>query len=302
MSIESWCKAMESSPASRITLANLIHDVESTRAHRDTLRQVLRRVIELWDKATNSDQIDCDARQATVQLSATLDKSTEQVFCTAPHFTVEEPVSRVVETEGLTEFFILKGAYGELVKPKSRFKRPPAQKFAASQLQAEATVRCGRPMAWVTKAAALEELEKSLEEQERVEEIATRIRDYVGLDHIGDGVELVEVIYSLTGCRVSAPTVVEGACRDVYRSYFKKKDPWGRTVDLASEDLADGAPEAVHPPIAVTADFDYRHLGTVRGTRQWPAEKLERKCVRPWVPADIAIVRKYIEQEPGERT
>ncbi len=300
MSLESWCTAMESSAESRITLANLIHDVEKGRAHRDTLRRILRHVLELWDEATHNDTMPRDHRTAAALLSATLDQASEEVFCTEPYFAVAGELARVVEIEVLTECYILKGAYGELVKPHSRFKRPAVRKFAASQLQEGAMVRGGRPMAWVTKASALEEREQELEYETRVQEIATRIRNYVGLDHIGDGMEIVEMRYppgAISACRISAPTVVEGSCRDVYRSYFGEDgDPWGRTIDLESKNLCGGAPEAVHPPIPLTHEFTYRHLGEVRGTRRRLAEDLERKCVRRWTHADIAILLKYIQE------
>jgi hypothetical protein len=297
MSLDSWCQAMASSARSRITLANVIHDVDRKRTRPDVVHRVVERVLQLWDKETKGDTVARDAACAAAQMSATLDRESPDVFCTEPYFPITEPVSRIVDAETLIEFFVLKSAYGILVKPHSRTMPKPIRKLKASQLRPNAMITGKRPLAWVTKTAKVDKLVTRFTRIGREKQVATRVRDYLGLDYIGENVEIVELRYpdgALAGCRISAPTFVEGACRHVYRSAERPDDPWGRAVDLGTKPFRNGAPEAVHNPIPLTAEFTYRHLGTVNASASCPENVLDTKCPRQWQSTDVDTIRTYM--------
>jgi hypothetical protein len=61
---------------------------------------------------------------------------------------------------------------------------------------------------------------------------------------------------------MTAPTFIEGSSGIAFRS-CDHEDGWGRAVDLKT--LADGLPEAVHPPEPFTDEFRIRAAGAIRG-------------------------------------
>lgn len=120
-------------------------------------------------------------------------------------------------------------------------------------------MRGTRPFAWVTKTAAIDELRR------KGTDLATEVRDQLGMIHYYKAERLVEIVYPsevFAALQLTAPTFIEGSSGIVFRS-AASDDGWGRAVNLKT--LGDGLPEAVHPPEVFTGSFKVRSVGAIGG-------------------------------------
>jgi hypothetical protein len=137
---------------------------------------------------------------------------------------------------------------------------------------AQGTLKTAQPVVWVTDSRQVESVRASSAPPSmaatgsEICEIATQLRERLGLNHYADDQQLLELVYpeALPGeqCQLHPPTVLDGIGSIYYRS-GRTHDGWGVTVDLTSGGA--GLPEAVHPPTCLTSEFRVRNLGRIRG-------------------------------------
>lgn len=276
-----------------ITLSNVMYDIEQIRAPREVVKRVLGVTVDRWVISSRQVSPD-DSEHAAEMLTHTLDSADETHFCRGPSDRLElEAASRIVDGLAIQQFYLLNASRALAVRPHVLGILQPVVKLTRSQIKPGATVRGNRPHAWITKTSTIADLERSL--MKTPDAFATRVRDFLGLDHYTTH-ELFEMRYptdALSSARVAAPTFVDGACREVYRS-VQAADGWGRAVDLGSLSLEEGAPEAVHTPIAFTSRFSFRRLGVVRSSRPAPLHALSAACPRAWKPEDLQRIEDYV--------
>jgi hypothetical protein len=289
-----WCIAMNRGFQYPITLSNVAYDISGSvpRASRAVVGMVMRRALAYWSTIPAG-----DGGAAARILSKTLNIAEADLFCQGPELKdMPERVSHIVDRGALQQFYLMNTSRAELIRPHVRGSRATKVAIAASNIKSDARVRGERPYAWITPTATIEDIESnSLPDADK---LANRVRDYLGLDHYTDH-ELFEMIYpphALDIVRVAAPTFIEGACREVYRSKTAP-DRWGRSVDIGSARFDDGAPEAVHQPIPFTDKFSLRYLGVVRAAEMSEHEKLHAR-LRPWQENDMRALESIVLDEP----
>jgi hypothetical protein len=88
---------------------------------------------------------------------------------------------------------------------------------------------------------------------------ASRIRDLLGMAHLyGDGFIEVQIPREVVEKGAKVPTICEAAGYPYFRP-AKRKDGFGRTIDLATKDT--GLPEGVHIKIKWSKNLGTRYLG-----------------------------------------
>lgn len=293
--LRTWCTAMERAPRCMITLSNMAYDVVEHRyVPRDVMRTIVDRVVAVWSNTATALAAVDGPDHASDLLSRTLDSAEEDLFCRGQAVTVGEQTSSIVDGGTLEEFYIRNTYLAKAIKPRAAGRRRPSITLTPERIKPRASVRGRRPFAWATKTSAIDDIERNLAD---TADIATRVRDYLGLEHQIAGRELFEIRYpagALLSARVAAPTFIEGACREVYRSNIDASDGWGRAVDLAHARHEDGGPEMVHTPIPFSAAFTLHTIGVVASTRACSETTLENACPRRWESADVERVEDYI--------
>jgi hypothetical protein len=122
-------------------------------------------------------------------------------------------------------------------------------------------LRGDRPFCWVTKYDEV----RSLTNGNYDDQIATQVRDKLGLDRHGQDEHLMEIDYPVNFTQVNSiamPTVLDAGNGAVFRPWtWKSSDGWGRTVDL--ETLTPGLSEGVHSECNADSTFNFRYIGKV---------------------------------------
>jgi hypothetical protein len=153
-------------------------------------------------------------------------------------------------------------------------------------------MKTGRDFAWVTQTDAVQSIRATVGMDGRLPAV---IRDKLGLRHYNDDQKLVEIVYSedcFAASALAPPTFVEGSPNLIYRS-TKRKDGWGRAVDLST--CEDGLPEAVHRPIPFTSDFRIRLIGRIAERNESiDFDALYKNHPTPWHEADLARINKLV--------
>jgi len=287
---------MENAPRSMITLSNVAYDVlEKGSVPPLVLREIVKRVMALWNKHVAVETTSGDA--AAELLSITLDSADEDLFCRGPAVKVDESTSRVIDRGSLEEFYVRNTFLARAIRPHVPTRPRALIELTRDRIKPAVKVRGRRPVAWITKTSTVTEIENDLLAKKLGDNFATRLRDYFGLDHLSAKRELFEMRYPLgvlSSTRVAAPTFIEGACREVYRSNVDD-DGWGRAVNIEDGNHYAGGPEAVHTPVTFTAAFRLRPLGVVRTTRVCSSTTLQLACPRQWKSEDADALEKYIK-------
>jgi hypothetical protein len=281
--LKKFCDAMYASTPSRIVLANLAHDlIEYGRVDAGAIASILELVTRQWDEDRPGEFVPSatDARAATHLLDAQLDSGVSVNFCTGRPTTTPAPLSRIYEENVVFTYLLHSSAFGRPARRRGSGSRERLKiDVESAQVQHGAMITGRRPVAWATPTETIERLIETTEDRE----VATRVRDHLGLDTLDDPMqELVEVLYPQIPAILRAPTVIEGSCRKAYRS-VEANGGWGRAVDLST--MEEGAPETVHPPIPFGVGFKVRFLGAVRDEPfTYTDEGLYDGCSRKWNP------------------
>jgi hypothetical protein len=292
--LRTWCVAMENGSGCRITLSNVAYDIEEMRSPRAVVKTIIDRAVARWAQRHESTPRPDDAERSAEVLTHTLDAAEEDLFCRGPDARLQEPASRIVDRLTLQENYLLNTSRGTKIRPHAPGSLHPVLVLEPAQIRPGAMVRGKRPFAWITRTSSITWMERGISKDPNA--LATRVRDFLGLDHFTDH-ELLEMRYPpgiLDGERTAAPTFIEGACKEAYRSK-RGADGWGRAVDIGSADLADGGPEAVHSPIPFTAAFMLRQIGFVRSSRLSSHVKLQDACPRHWQSMDVRGLENYVK-------
>jgi hypothetical protein len=288
---------MSLSSRTRITLQNVMLDVDRKRPGRATAKAVFDRTTARWAQELARGANQTDSNTASASLNGTLDALPSDILCLGPSAKVTETVSRIIDRGPFETHYLRPGAFGHLTRPNSPLRAGAPARLKPAQVQRRAMfTKPLRNCYWVTKSSVIDGIVR-FTAQDRW---ATRVRDHLGLQHYREPVELIEIIYpkdALMSARVAVPTFLEGACNYVYRSQaddVRNLDTWGRAVDLEfphEDDPAKLAPEAVHVAIEFNHGFTYRHLGSVKGSRRCSPGKLHHP--RPWRTNDPDDLRDY---------
>jgi hypothetical protein len=288
---------MSATAATRVVLSNLVHDLLQNRVSSEAVL-VIREVVEEWDRTHPGSATPTadNARDAAMLLESKLDGGAGIRFCSGTSIPADELLSRVTDEKALWDFLLQSSPFGEPAdRDASSFSPQDVIELADAHIKSGARITGRRPVAWVTKRSVIEHFIDDLDEAD----VATRARDFLGLDHYDERHRLVEILYPDTypaELELHAPTVIEGACKKVYRSVSSIEDQWGRAVDLSTK-AEDGAPEAVHPPIDFTAKFNLRFLGDVRPEAPpFTDADLADACPRPWRTGDDDMLQRWFEE------
>jgi hypothetical protein len=282
---------MASDAASKVALSNLIHDVEKGRLlNAERLAEVIDEVIERWSRrkpTRNPKKENADAIETLVDV---LESLPDRYVLNGPPAPSHRWLSRVWDRTTLAKRLIRKSAFAEALRPGAEPGPPPAPgedpdvwRPSKSAIRNDAKIQGRvRPVAWVARTDELNGLRSRL----GPDEVASRFRDFLGLDFYKRGKHLVEIIYPENEVQaLHAPTIFDGGCAAVYRSVVRG-DKWGRTVDLSDLEK-EGAAEAVHGPVDFTPAFSIRFLGSVRRITMREEHELLDKCERQWHDDDV---------------
>lgn len=257
-----WCRELEAPARGKLALANLRHDSRAHRLPSEVVSEFLQRVAERW-KALKEEQARHEAEAADagddeVKEFPGPDRVWSQV---ATDLSLRgEPVreagcacSRVMTAADFVNRNLRKREGIPVSAHPSRQDLRIIKDTGMAGL-ARGWMRTSRPFAWVTRASALDPIRNAAD-------AADRARKRMGLLHYHEDERLVEVRYPASTFQpgdLRVPTAVEGCPSMIFRSRTAD-DGWGRTVDL--ESLDDGVPEALHPQVRFTDEFEFDDLG-----------------------------------------
>jgi len=187
-----------------------------------------------------------------------------------------EPLSRVVDA----------GSFTYNVKYEELFGLGTGAKLADTiwdlfkngdivpQRHFQGKLRSGRNFFWGTPTRTLEPLcdtqeirknEYAVHPPEKADDVATEMRNLLGLSHIAEGVGLYRIdipVEILEQVKICAPTTLDSSPLCVFLP-ADKTTRYGWTLNLTN--LQPGAEEVVVEPIDFTADFKVTQIGFVRG-------------------------------------
>lgn len=247
----------------RAVLRTVVSDLVRTRVPKEISASILKTTIDSWKKIVGTDpdaHPEANDHAADVLVNVLANLAEDQLCQGPPCEPGETTISRVTDHLGVWVNNIHKGAVAPPREglPDDRFWRDlEVHGLSEGHVKKGSMVRGGRPFAWITTRETLESIRSAEHPQ-----LATEIRNYLGLEHFEMGAELLELEYpadALKQTRVAAPTFVEGGGNAAYRSVETTRG-WGATWKLGG---GPGGPEAVHPPISFTHRFRVRYLGVV---------------------------------------
>jgi hypothetical protein len=135
-------------------------------------------------------------------------------------------------------------------------------------------LRSARNLFWGTPTSSLEPLcdkqevrpnEYVVHPPEKADEVATEIRNLLGLSYLNEGVGLYRIDIpkeKLKDVKICAPTTLDSSPRCVFLPAEKTKH-YGLTLNLTN--LGPGAEEVVVEPIKFTEEFTVTQIGYVKG-------------------------------------
>jgi len=272
-----WISALETTDSGRLMLTNVLFAFRTKRPTERILLDLFVAISAQWT-------VD-GGRRADSVIEVIADDVLTSAMCGAP--TVPSTrCSRVVDAVSLVTHNIdhEKLGFGLSDEVPSRLlqllERGIPEGAAKSQLRGR------RPLAWVTPTEHLDELRQQYPDPN---ELATVVRNRLGLSHYDQDQLLLEVEYPddvVSTLEFAAPTFLEGGAGVIFRARFCS-DSWGRAVNL--ETLGDGLPEAVHRPIPFSSRFRIRRIGRTRTDPGFEFQKVIDGAEYPWteMPEDL---------------
>lgn len=280
-----WVLAMsrEDSMESKSALLNILYDTKnSSEEMRETLSLFFQSINQSWSK---------DLVENIFLEFCEFIGNNDSYLCQGCDITeTNQECSRVVDLSSFYNRYIDDRHYawgiiypGQELEP---YQIDILEENEISTRNNQEMIRGKKPIAWVTKTAALQEIIEPLQK----EDWASAIRSQLGLNHDrGHDVVYIEIKYhmeTLGTIRLRSPTFLDGYSglgnlhEPVYRSY-NAEDSWGRTVNL--ETFENGLPEAVHSPIKFGEGFSLRYVGKAYKSDQvLNKDKLLNSFNPPW--------------------
>jgi len=276
---------MELRESGRLMLSNLLHAYRSRRLSEPTLAALLQGVLNDWAGPSG--------RRPDAVVETFADRDPEHFLCQPPRAhsgscsRVVDDVSFVCHNLDVTE---AEGVIEDEVP--TRLVEALERGLTREHIRVNSELRGRRPFAWVTRTQDLHDL------RERVKsaaELASMVRDMLGLSHYTQDHLLLEVEYppeAIEELALTAPTFVEGGAGVIFRARTSA-DGWGRAVNLRTHD--DGLPEAVHPPLKLTPAFRVRRLGRISCAQGFVFQEVIRRSEHQWdgMPSDL---RSFLER------
>jgi hypothetical protein len=262
--MEDWIQKMNSCTKGKATVKNINYDCENERINLCWIDSFYSRLQGIW---SNQQQL-----SSPNPLKAFENAVQEEYFCRGQTITIlsheseedeSKEYSRVIEVRTFIEhnldLTMIPLTINDQPLAPERIRMLERVDFS---IVGTGEMRTRRPFAWVTKH---HHLRKLYENEPSGQDVASRIRNELGLHHLRDNkIHLVEVIYSeevivQDSFNIHSPTVFDGCPSEIYRSIDNTPDGWGRTVDLTTYEAA--LPEAVHSPIPFGEGFRLKYLG-----------------------------------------
>jgi len=278
-------RTLEQTPSGQLMLTNLLHAFRTKRLPDRTFVALFAEVVNTWQE------------EEGVRADVVVERIADTVVGT-PHCACEPlpacSCSRVVDDKSfVTNNIDLSEAAFPMVdevpqRLLRRLERGIPERWARND------VRGRRPFAWVTPTERLEELRR---QHASDSELASTVRDRLGLAHYHSDHLLVEIRYP-DGAAVSVslvpPSFLEGGAGVVFRAR-SAGDRWGRAVDLGTHE--DGLPEAVHAPVPFSAKFTVRRIGRIDRAPGFQFQQVVQGAEYPWtgVPDDLAAFIRTLD-------
>ena len=276
-SLLAWFVTLEGTPSGRLMLTNILHAFRTQRLPEEGLRTLFDAIVVEW--------VSEGGQRADVLVETIADRRLAELLCYAGA-QLDERCSRVVDDKTLVshniDFRELPFRYSDEVPRRllEVLESGIPEGAACSELRGR------RPFAWVTSTTQLDAIRRQCADGE---DLASTVRDLLGLTHYSGDHLLVEIQYPdqvTAALSVAPPTFLEGGAGVIFRA--KKADArWGRAVDLRTHD--DGLPEAVHSPIAFTSAFRIRRIGRIVRSQGFSFEEVRTRADYPWtgMPDDL---------------
>lgn len=243
--------------------ANMMFDIHHARIPSDLYKSLQKKIIRQWrvhklHKAHHVLDRTCSSK-----------RQKGSFYCKGPSVTLRRSCSRVVDFDVLRDKCLLSfhlapvgftAIYNGTVEENDLSLL--ANSGLVGLLRPDATIRGGKPLAWVTPSDDLDSVRNSSSGSPYE---ADYVRDKLGLRYTSS-VFLIEIKYPRDHPvldRLVAPTFLDGCPNYVYRS-ARTSDGWGRAVDLGTDEYTDGLPEAIHPTIDFTLDFTLSYIGRLK--------------------------------------
>lgn len=255
-----WIQALEGTAEGRASLSNLLHDCTPCSGSMDysLILKFLKAIGQLWKDRDASTRYPEDLWIKFFEDSTHEDSDPKGYLCQGRELKIER-CSRVMDVEDLAAYNLELDQVpfpinGHLTEEQVEF----ITTFGLGGV-AKGEMRGRRTFAWLTKSDSLD----AEKENNDSTEIASVLRDKLGLKHFEKDEHLIEVRYPDSVLRsLRAPTFLDGCPSIVYRSKNGSNDRWGRAVDLST--LEDGLPEAVHESVPFTEDYKVVDIGCLR--------------------------------------
>ncbi len=289
-----WADEARATDRGALLLANLAHELDSKSIPSTVLRTLVEAVADCWLAAPGGSAVQV-FRQA-------LKKVGDSALCRGePALDPPQRCSRVMTALDFFRHHIDLNAVGLIPDadvPAHAIQR--LEKEGLSRL-VKGTMKTAQPVVWVTDSQAIDSVRKASTPPpaggNSTCEVASDLREQLGLDRYSQDELLLEIVYPPTlprsDCPLRPPTLLEGIGSIYYRSK-RTKTGWGLTVNLASG--GDGLPEAVHPPVDLTADFRIRSIGRIRrNSCQVDYKSLAQRAPKQWNTELLEALSAYLD-------
>lgn len=273
--INNWIRWLSRTDTGQAYLSNLLYEIREGRVDRALLSTFLDSVARIWtdqfnglDDGIAGSLADLGWESPTTVVELICNSS--EYYCIGPEIDEGATISRVMPAR---DFFYRHIDHRQYPFIYGEPSREEINELIEEGIEGKTwgVLRGGKPLVWVTKT---EEIHSIREEQEE-DLVAYTVRNRLGLKHLEERIELVELKYPLETealelvidpgsdgadytFMLHAPTLFDAGPSLIYRSK-DGEDGWGRTVDLAS--MNDGLPEAVHEPVALSDAFELVYVG-----------------------------------------
>ncbi len=277
--LQTWIGALEKTQSGVLMLTNMLHAFRTQRISEEGFLVLFDAICSEWSVH--------GGHSAASIVEAIADKALATFLC-SPATQLQHRCSRVTDDKTFVsnniDFMQLPFKYTDEIPPSLLEQIESGVPEAVAQGE----IRGRRLFAWVTATEQLEEVRAQTPDQG---ELASKVRDLLGLSHYSSTDHLlIEIQYpedlKMT-LSAAVPSFLEGGSGVVFRAK-KSADNWGRAVDLST--YGDGLPEAVHPPIKFTSAFRVRRIGRVNRSAGFSFDKVVDNAEHPWrgMPEDFS--------------
>lgn len=295
--IREWAAEVKETDRGALLLVNLAHELDRDSIPTELLARLVNALADCWLKRAGNTPM--EVFRKSLRLVG------EEVVCQGqPTLPPPQRCSRIMTATDFVRYHVKiesGGLIPELEVPPHVIQYLEQEGLAEL---AKGILKTSQPVVWVTDSSEIERVRAGSERPPanttsgaEICEIATQLRERLGLNHYAEDQHLLELVYPEglpdDACPLHPPTILDGIGSIYYRS-GRSIGGWGVTVDLASGEA--GLPEAVHAPTNLTEDFRVRNLGRIRGnnTRITYAGVAERAPTQ-WSSACLERLMTYLE-------